>query len=176
MKIRFLLSLALLAVASCAVVDEKSADSVVSIKADEIRADASLLNGQHYVSTGQPDKEILSLAKNAGFTTVVDLRGESEDRGMDEAAEIEALGMRYVKLPIAGAADVTFDNAIALDKILADADGPVLLHCASGNRVGALYALREKLSGASDEEALAAGKAAGLTRLESVVVERLQEK
>jgi hypothetical protein len=39
-----------------------------------------------------------------------------------------------------------------------------------------LYALREKLAGATDEEALAKGKAAGMTRLEAVVKERLQEK
>ena len=124
----------------------------------------------------EPDKQVLSLAKEAGFTTIIDLRGESEDRGMDEAAEVEALGMRYVTLPIAGAGDVTFDNAAALDKILADIDGPALVHCASGNRVGALFALREKMSGASDEDALAVGKAAGLTRLEGVVKERFQEK
>lgn len=95
---------------------------------------------------------------------------------MDEAAEVAALGMQYVSLPIAGGDDVTFENAAALDKILADTDGPVLLHCASGNRVGALFALSAKLAGATNEEALAAGKVAGLTRLEGVVKERLQEK
>jgi uncharacterized protein (TIGR01244 family) len=176
MKIRFFPFIALVGLVACSFADENRAVSVVSIKSDDIRADASSLNGKQYVSTGQPDREILSMAKEAGFTTIVDLRGESEDRGMDEAAEIQALGMSYITLPIAGAGDITFDNAAALDKILADADGPVLLHCASGNRVGALYALMEKMDGATDEEALAAGKAAGLTRLEGVVVERLQEK
>ena len=55
-------------------------------------------------------------------------------------------------------------------------DGPVLIHCASSNRVGALLALRESLRGASDEEALEFGKQAGMTRLEPLVKERLADE
>ncbi|MDA0679641.1 MAG: sulfur transferase domain-containing protein [Proteobacteria bacterium] len=176
MKTRFIPFIALFGLVACSFAGETNDGSVVAINADDIRADASSLNGWQYVSSGQPDTEVLLLAKNAGFTTVVDLRGESEDRGFDEAAEVSALGMSYVTLPIANADDVTFENAAAFDKILAAAEGPVLVHCASGNRVGALFALREKMSGASNDDALAAGKAAGLTSLEPVVLERLQEK
>lgn len=175
MKLRFFPFFALVGFAACSIADESRVESIVSLKVDDIRADASSLEGWDYVSTGQPDGHVLSLARDAGFTTVVDLRAESEERGMDEAAEVSALGMHYISLPVSGADDVSFDNAAALDEILANSDGPVLLHCASGNRVGALYALREKLAGATDEEALAAGKVAGLTRLEGVVKERLQE-
>lgn len=176
MKLRLFPLIALLGFVACSFADESNVGSVVSIKADDIRADASSLVGWQFVSTGQPDGEVLSIAKGAGFTTIVDLRTESEDRGMDEAAEVAALGMQYVSLPIAGADGVSFENAAELDKILAASDGPVLLHCASGNRVGALIALREKMAGATDEEALSAGKVAGLTRLEGVVKERLQNE
>ena len=79
-------------------------------------------------------------------------------------------------LPIASADDITFDKAAVLGQILADNEGPVLIHCASANRVGALFALREILLGASNDEALALGKTAGMTRLESVVRERIGEK
>jgi len=176
MKFRFFPLMALLGSVACSFADENSVGSVVTIKVGDIREDASSLEGWQYVSTGQPDSEVLSIVKAAGFTTIVDLRRTSEDHGMDEAAEVAALGMQYVSLPIAGGDDVTFENAAALDKILADTDGPVLLHCASGNRVGALFALSAKLAGATNEDALAAGKVAGLTRLEGVVKERLQEK
>ena len=64
-------------------------------------------------------------------------------------------------------------NAANLDQILSDYDGPVLVHCGSGNRVGALLALRQSLLGADDEDALAYGKSAGLTGLEPVVRARL---
>jgi protein tyrosine phosphatase (PTP) superfamily phosphohydrolase (DUF442 family) len=78
--------------------------------------------------------------------------------------------LRYVELPIAGASDLTRENVERLDRALRDAlpAGPVLLHCASGNRVGALLALRETwLRGAEPEAALALGRAAGLAGLEA---------
>jgi len=51
----------------------------------------------------------------------------------------------------------------------------VLVHCGSGNRVGALLALRASLDGADDEKALALGREGGLSSLEGVVRERLDE-
>ncbi|MGB5737928.1 MAG: hypothetical protein WBM54_01160, partial [Woeseia sp.] len=76
---------------------------------------------------------------------------------------------------IAGPDDVTFENAAKLDALLAEFAGPVLLHCGSGNRVGALFALRAKAAGASDDEAIAVGRAAGLTQLEETVRRTLAE-
>ena len=176
MKLNIIPFFTLLGVAACSLADDARVESLTAIKAGEIKSDVSLIEGRQAFVTGQPDTELLSLAKNAGYTTVVDMRRPTEDRGMDEAAEVAALGMSYITLPIDGANGVTYENAAALDKILAAADGPVLLHCASGNRVGALHALSQKMAGASSEDALAAGLAAGLTRLEPVVAERLQEK
>lgn len=169
--------LTLVIICSGAYADGEGAESVVSVKASDIRAGTVALRGWQQVSSGQPDAAVLDAIKQAGFTTVVDLRGEREDRGMDEAAEVETRGMRYYSVPIENgvAADVSYDNARQLDQILAAAEGPVLVHCASGNRVGAMFALRAKLAGASNEGALALGKAAGLTRLEPLVVKRLQE-
>ena len=151
-------------------------DAATKITIDQIRSDSSILVGARLVSTGQPDEEILAAARQAGFVAVIDMRTESEDRGIDEQAAVEAQGMKYLLLPVSGADDVTFDNAAALDDMLAGIDGPVLMLCASGNRVGALIALRASLHGADAESALEAGKAAGLTRLEPVVADRLQEK
>jgi uncharacterized protein (TIGR01244 family) len=100
---------------------------------------------------------------------VIDLRSLEENRGFDEAATVEGLGMSYISLPVSGAGDVSYQNARALDGILANIDGPVLVHCASSNRVGALLALRAKLNGADDEDALALGADAGLASLRPVV-------
>ena len=173
MKLRTLLPLSLLFLCIAGAVAD---DSVVAISVDEIHADASTLEGQRYISTGQPSEETLSLARDAGFVAVIDMRTESEDRGFNEAAAVSALGMEYIQLPVAGAQGTTFENAAALDDILAGIDGPVLMHCASGNRVGALIALRESANGASADDAIAAGKAAGLTRLEARVTELLTEQ
>ncbi|MBD9480413.1 sulfur transferase domain-containing protein [Pseudoxanthomonas sp. PXM02] len=122
---------------------------------------------------GQPSVEDLARLKSEGVRTVIDLRGPQEDRGYDEAAEARALGLAYIALPITGKDDITAAKAKALGDVLRAQDGDVLLHCASGNRVGALLALDAMASGASKEEALELGRKAGLKSLEPVVVERL---
>jgi uncharacterized protein (TIGR01244 family) len=155
---------------------DDGATDMVSIKVEQIHANPGELSNRNYVSTGQPNEETLVLAKEAGFTTVIDFRAADEDRGFDEEREVVALGMTYVSIPVDGPADINFDKAADLQRILAETDGPVLLHCGTGNRAGAIYALRAKLNGASSEEALAQGKQAGLTRSEEAVRNRLAEQ
>lgn len=154
--------------------DETGA-TTIAVAADDVRADAGALAGHRSVSMGQPDEAILTAARDAGFVAVIDLRTAGEDRGFDERAAVEALGMEYHSLAVAGAKGVTLDNARALDGILAGIEGPVLLHCRSGNRVGALTALRASLQGAGDDAALEIGRVAGMTSLETAVTERLAE-
>jgi len=127
-------------------------------------------------SAGQPDRAAFEVFAKSGYVAVVDMRGPDEDRGFDEQDAVENLGMQYVAFPIVGTNAISFENAQELDELLGEFEGPVLLHCLSGNRVGALLALRYSQSGASDAEALAYGEAAGLTRLAPVVKERVTAK
>jgi len=126
------------------------------------------------LSGSQPSPADLAALKAAGVTTVINLRGAGEDAGFDEAAEAAKLGLNYVVIPIAGGAEITPANAAKLDQALRTHSGSTLVHCGSGNRVGALLALRSAASGQSTEEAIAFGKTAGMTSLESVVRERLK--
>ena len=73
----------------------------------------------------------------------------------------------------AGTDGVTFENSSKLEEYLASFDGPVVVHCGGGNRVGALLALRQSQKGDDDETAVAYGKKGGLTRLEPKVREVL---
>jgi uncharacterized protein (TIGR01244 family) len=116
---------------------------------------------------GQPTAEQLQQAATAGITTVIDLRQPTEDRGFDETATAASLGLHYVRIPVGGAAGLTPAKVQALQAALAQANGPVLLHCASGNRVGALLALMKAQQGASTEQALQFGREAGMTSLEA---------
>lgn len=110
----------------------------------------------------------------AGIRAVVDLRTEDETPVFDEAAAVTSAGMAYVNLPIHGADGLSRDNVAAFDAALRDAPRPVLVHCASSNRVGAMAALRAAwIGGASAEEALATGRAWGLKGLEPTVRELL---
>ena len=123
---------------------------------------------------GQPSAEQLAQARAAGVTTVIDLRGEKEARGYDEAATAQSLGLRYLHLPVAGGSGVTVEAARQLHELLASTEGPVLLHCASGNRAGALLALAAAhVDGADNASALALGRAAGLTSLAPIVEKQL---
>lgn len=126
-------------------------------------------------AAAQPTANGLRELAESGYAAVIDLRTAGEDRGLDEQAIVEDLGMEYVALPIAGRDDLTFEKAGMLDQILRRYERPVLIHCGTGNRVGALLALREKKNGAADEDALAFGRSAGMTSLEDAVRTLLAE-
>ena len=125
---------------------------------------------------GQPSEEEIERVARAGFKTVVNLRTEGEGGTWDEEPVVTALGMRYIAIPVAGADGITVENADKLAQVVADEDlHPMFVHCGSGNRIGALFAIKAfHLDGEDAEAALAIGRAAGLTRLEPVVKERLE--
>lgn len=130
------------------------------------------------LTAGQPTPEDFKALAAAGLKHVVSLRPANEDAGFDEAALATQLGLSHTVIPVAGPGDLTLARAKDLDVALAAAKGePVLVHCASSNRVGGLLALRAVwLQGKSNEEALSFGRAAGLTKMEPIVAQLLQKK
>jgi uncharacterized protein (TIGR01244 family) len=131
------------------------------------------LPNDRLITGGQPDASAWPALAQRGITTVINLRPQAEMDGRDEAGEVQAAGMRYETLPVAGAAGITMENARQLRQLLQGAEGPVLVHCASGNRVGALVALGAADAGATVEDAIAQGRAAGLSSAEARVRELL---
>src|SRR5690606_22146015 len=109
-------------------------------------------------TAGQPENTAWQAAAEDGVTTVINLRPAAEMGERDEATEVAAAGMAYHQLPVAGASDISMANAIELRRLINEAPGPVLVHCASGNRVGALLALGELESGVDAEQAVAFGR------------------
>ncbi|MCG8555846.1 MAG: methyltransferase domain-containing protein [Proteobacteria bacterium] len=123
------------------------------------------------ITGGQPDAQALARAHAAGRNTVISLRQPSEPGFEQERAQAQALGMLFVSIPVKGADGLTEANAQAFDRSLSDA-GPehALVHCGSGNRAGALLALRAfHLQQSKRGQALAFGKEAGLTALAPAV-------
>ncbi|MEO5617830.1 MAG: protein tyrosine phosphatase family protein [Candidatus Eisenbacteria bacterium] len=87
-------------------------------------------------SGGQVSGEQVKGLARSGFRTVLDLRAADEPRGFDEAAEVSRAGLDYVSIPVTGASlnDATFDR---VRELMGNAERhPVMVHCASGNRVG----------------------------------------
>lgn len=85
---------------------------------------------------GQPTATDLEALAGAGYRTVLDIRAPGEPRGFREADVVAAAGMEYVNFPIGHAplTDATFDDFRA--RVRDAAGQPILVHCASGNRVG----------------------------------------
>ncbi len=120
-------------------------------------------------TAGQPDAEQLRAAQAAGLRSVISLCPEGEC-GWDEKHIAESLGLRHATLPVGAACDLTEAASRKLGRLLADCKKPVLVHCGSGNRVGALLALKSfYVDGRAPEDALAYGRAAGLAGLETAV-------
>ena len=120
---------------------------------------------------GQPDDSAIAAASEAGRSTVISLRTPSEPGFDEERQAVEARSMTFVSIPIAGAAGLTEENARALDDAITD-PATTVLHCGSGNRAGAMIALRAfYLRSMNRADALALGRRAGLVGLESAVVE-----
>ena len=175
MKVEILLAVAGLILSISAHAGDAPASSGLHVDADDVVKEGAVVPIDGITSSGQPDQAGLKVFSESGYAAIIDLRGENENRGIDEKAAVEKLGMDYVLFPIESRAAISFENAAKLDKLIESYDAPVLIHCGSGNRVGALLALRQSLKGADDEAAVAYGKEGGLTGLEVVVRERLDE-
>lgn len=142
-------------------------DIEATLKADlaEVVESGAVRPVNGITAAGQPDKAAFEVFAASGYTTVIDLRGENENRGLEEAEVVEGLGMEYVLFPITGLEAISFENAARLDELIEEADGPVLVHCGSSNRVGALLALSKKLEGADADTAMSYGLEGGMTGL-----------
>lgn len=127
------------------------------------------------VSAGRLKPEDIRPLVDVGIKEVIDLTPDDETPDFNEAHAVRSAGIAYSNLPIRGAADLTRENVIAFDRLVRDAKQPLLVHCASGNRVGAMAALRAAwVESKSEEDAIAIGKTWGLKGLEPQVRERIR--
>jgi protein tyrosine phosphatase (PTP) superfamily phosphohydrolase (DUF442 family) len=113
---------------------------------------------------GQPTSEGFRNLASAGFRTVVDLR-ERDDRAKDEKKLVEALGMKYVNVPMKGM-HTPSDKQIskALKALTSEKDGPVFVHCRRGaDRTGVVVACyRIEHDGWSNRQALQEARDLGM--------------
>ncbi|WP_206485222.1 sulfur transferase domain-containing protein [Thalassotalea sp. G2M2-11] len=130
-----------------------------------------MLPNEHLIVGSQPSIADLKLLKEKGVKTVVNLRPHTEANDFNEQEVVEQLSLSYCHIPVAGLNDCTLDACQSLQQILL-ANEPCLIHCATGNRVGALIALKSFwLEQLPVEQSIEYGKQAGLTILEAGVRE-----
>ena len=133
------------------------------------------------VFAGQVTEDELRALATANYR-VLDLRGVDEPRGFEEEALAEMLELDYKNVPVVrGGLEDPAIHAAFREALLTDteAEGPLVVHCASGNRVAGLYyAFLVEEEGVERAEALARAKELGLTSrgVQSAVDSYLDEK
>jgi uncharacterized protein (TIGR01244 family) len=165
-----LTSLLLLLIAGCSMTATQDTLNVAAIQNAEIR------NLNHPEATvfaaGQPTQEQLATLGNSGIKHVINLRPASE-LDWNEQEYVESLdGVTYHNIPVDSAAgDINPVNAATLQSLLKSlGNEPVLVHCGSSNRVGALAAISAaQENGSNTDAAVEEGKRWGLTGLEPAV-------
>ena len=95
-----------------------------------------------------------------GFKTIIDLRTATEGTA-DEKALIDLNGMNYINIPMT-VAGISEEQLAAFTKAMETAQAPILIHCGSGNRAGAMWASYQIRKGVDLEVALTAGRKAGM--------------
>ncbi|GAB4140305.1 MAG: sulfur transferase domain-containing protein [Planctomycetota bacterium] len=127
-------------------------------------------------SSGQPTQEQFDQLPAMGIHRVIQLRPASENGTGWEEERARTSGIEFVRIPVAGAEGLTRANVDQLAAALKKpTKGGTLVCCASGNRVGALLALKARwVDGATAEAALELGRAAGVTKLEPKLQELLK--
>jgi uncharacterized protein (TIGR01244 family) len=112
---------------------------------------------------GQPSPEDLAMASRQGVKAIVNLR-QAKELSWDEAAYVRQLGMSYHHIPFLSADSLTDEVFDRLRQLLNDkSQRPMILHCASSNRVGAVWLVHRVVDhGLGYEAALAEAKRVGL--------------
>jgi uncharacterized protein (TIGR01244 family) len=107
---------------------------------------------EDFCTAGQPTIEELTALKDDGNVAVLNLRTPEEHDAAAEQAAVEALGMKYFNIPVAGA-NADGSQAAEFLALTDDADNrPMFIHCASANRVGAFWMIRRVLRDGWDLE------------------------
>lgn len=91
---------------------------------------------------------------NEGRTTVINLltEPEMEALGFDYASSVMESGMIYANVPVGRMTGTEAADAVA--RILADADGPVVINCGTATRASHVYAASLIRSGEIERDAL----------------------
>ena len=116
--------------------------------------------------SGATTPDVVPELKRQGYKAIVNFRMASESGANVEAeqAAAQAAGLKYIHLPFSGASPDPAVVAAFLQAVADPANQPVFIHCASGNRVGAMWLVKRMLQDGWDEQkAVAEAETIGLS-------------
>lgn len=114
----------------------------------------------HIATSGALSKDGIQELVKHSFQTVIDLRSESEGTPSEKKA-VEAAGMVYINIPVTSEG-INESQLTAFKQALEQAAPPILIHCATGNRAGAMWTAYRLSEGIAPEIAFKEGRAAGM--------------
>lgn len=115
---------------------------------------------------GATSAEAFPELKRRGFASVVNLRREDEPGADIPGAKAAAAsaGLAYIHIPVDGSRPSAESANAFLEAVTSRANQPVFIHCASANRVGAMWLIkRVVIDGWEMDRAVAEAEAIGLT-------------
>lgn len=127
------------------------------------QVDPERRDGRFYIAA-QPDIPGIRAFADLGGLMVVNLRRATENEAVpfDESDVVTAAGLRYLSIPVSPDS-FSREDVRAFDQAVRAVEGPVLVHCASGNRAAAMIAARDAMiEGIPLGESLRKGYALGL--------------
>lgn len=128
----------------------------------------------YVANAGLLEKGGLEELKALGFKLVVDLRGKDEKGVSDEAQLAQELDIAYENIPVVERAP-TWGQVDALMPLIHDKKNyPMIIHCVSSNRSGAIWAMYRYRVGVDALTALEEGRATGLESREPAVRKALK--
>lgn len=131
--------------------------------------DNTITLSPEFAIAGQITPEQLQTAKEAGYQSVVNLRGSGEQGFIDNQEAAKKAGLQYVNIPVSPK-DIQEISPVA-DQVLTQFDQlpkPVLVHCGSALRAGGMVlAYLGVRQGKTAEEVIAEGRQAGFTMIDS---------
>ena len=129
-----------------------------------------LIVNDSILAGGQPSKADFHYFKSLGISRVINLRPTTEIIEFDQFELMQTLNMDYHLIVIADGDDLTKNSAQKLVEALPTDGANCLFHCASGNRVGALLALKVYwFDGFNADRAIQFGLDSGMTKLLPIV-------
>ena len=127
--------------------------------------DIARIDDRFAVAKFAPDREAIRRLAEQGFRTVVNHRTDDERQDLppfEEGGAVNEAGMDYLHYPVSGGAldDFVVDS---FREKLPGLPTPVLIHCGSGKRAGAIALMHvASEQGMSGEDALRKAREAGL--------------
>ena len=111
-------------------------------------------------TSGSLDEGSVQELAQHGFKTIIDLRTEAEGTASEKVA-VESAGMTYINIPVTGSG-IDTEQLATFVKAFEQAATPVLLHCASVKRAGAMWTAYRLHKGVTTNIAFEEGRTAGM--------------